>query len=900
MSNARERIEQIQRVLMRGAEFDESLLERDYKFAHRKRIPLAGFAYRPLDARSACIGVVTNDAFSRDVADYRELGAPLLLVESDDAFNLWRVGSENSGDKKIAESMSVDGIRQYFAERPDALRPHRIYEAKTSARIERPAKQLELFSAFVDPELLPAVEQQIAKRLTTTVVSCINDVVSKFGPNEWVIKTVFRLLAGKILRDKQVPNFRSLTLSHVSDVLRRVEQHYGSRDPLTLSPKQLSSLDGVVDEIQSLGDLRNLTTESLGDVYEQALITKEIRKIHGTHKTPSYLVDYVVWQLAKWIEEIPVDELRFFEPGCGHAPFLVSLMRLLRTLDIKTPNLSEFFRERFVGVDNDPFALEIARLSLTLADEPNPDGWHGLAEADMYASDLLEKMAAQSTVLLTNPPYEGRKAEELLYRVLPQLPVGAIFGAVVPATLLFSDKPRAIKLRKWITSSCQLAEVDLFPERIFTFANHECAVLIGRIIDKGKLSTMALQTRIRRVRNDVEARSVFRLDYRFDSTRYISQGTFSEDRNSSLWIAEFQSEIWNFLGQFERLSSIAHVNQGLQHKGTTLPKNAQIISEERFIGSKLGFFTSSGKWDVHNHPQKKYLNISADVIRRKGSGTDCMPQILVNYAPIGQRPWRLKPFVDPVGRPFTSRFLSVRPIGSTDLVFLWALLLSPLANLFANTHLLKRDVTKGIIETFPIPPADEISRNRVCSIASQYIDLASRNARSLINPGGYGESELLRLLTSLDAEVLRLYQLPAKSERFVLEQFRGAQRPGVPIRFTEYYPPSTPDVPLYAYLSKSYQRWLRGGSPELSDADLAAYDTLVGKVESGKLTKREANRLHNLQTEVDGRDYAVMNQIPNQTIESGSDDFDQRLRELSDRTASAVIKRSRNENSARG
>ena len=34
----------------------------------------------------------------------------------------------------------------------------------------------------------------------------------------------------------------------------------------------------------------------------------------------------------KWIEEIPVGNLRFFEPGCGHAPFLVSLMRMLRTL----------------------------------------------------------------------------------------------------------------------------------------------------------------------------------------------------------------------------------------------------------------------------------------------------------------------------------------------------------------------------------------------------------------------------------------------------------------------------------------------------------------------------------------------------------------------------------------
>ena len=35
----------------------------------------------------------------------------------------------------------------------------------------------------------------------------------------------------------------------------------------------------------------------------------------------------------------------------------------------------------------DPFALEIARLSLTLADVPNPNGW-ALTEADMFSGRL--------------------------------------------------------------------------------------------------------------------------------------------------------------------------------------------------------------------------------------------------------------------------------------------------------------------------------------------------------------------------------------------------------------------------------------------------------------------------------------------------------------------------------
>ena len=141
--------------------------------------------------------------------------------------------------------------------------------------------------------------------------------------------------------------------------------------------------------------------------------------------------------------------------------------------------MSDFLRERLLGIENDAFALEIGRLSLTVADEPNSNGWVGLKNKDMFAGDYLESTARLSTVLLTNPPYERGKAQELLDRTLPNLPVGAVFGAVVPATLLFSDKNRPRRFREWLLRNCQLGEVSLFPDGIFTFADQECTVLLG-------------------------------------------------------------------------------------------------------------------------------------------------------------------------------------------------------------------------------------------------------------------------------------------------------------------------------------------------------------------------------------------------------------------------------------
>ena len=896
MSNASDNLEQLRRVLVETANYDDALVKTEYRFGHRKVIPMAGFAYRPLDARSVCVGVVPSSARLTDLDDYRELGAPLLLRESEHGFELWKVGANADRDDKLTDELSIDGVGNYFQANTEELQPSRIYEAKTYARVQRPREEQSLFSRYVDPELLPFVEETSGDLLTQAVVDSIRTLVGKFGAERWTIEVVFRLLAGKILRDKDVPGFKSVTLSDTADILRRVEKHYGSQNPLKLNRTQSKALTGVMERIQELGDFRNLTTEALGDVYERALITKDIRQIHGTHKTPSYLVDYIVWQIAKWIDQIPVDELRFFEPGCGHAPFLVSAMRMLRVADIDVPDLSKFFRERFAGLDNDPFALEIARLSLTLADEPNPNGWVELSKVDMYADGCLETAAAKATVMLTNPPYEQRKAEELLYRTLPNLPIGAIFAAVVPATVLLSNKPRAIELREWMANNCQLAEIDMFPDGLFTFADHECAVVVGRRLSVSEEPNHH-HCRLRSVSDNDQARSAFKNDYTFSTSRLFSQSQFSKLEEHPLWIPEFFDEIWQYSRHFRSLSDLATINKGLEFRGKSERDSLVTSSSKRFKGSKLGFPTSQGDWFTHSTPKPAYLNLSPDVIRRAGSGTDCVPQVLMNTHPVSRGSWRVKPFVDETGQPFLSNLISLRPHNNDSelpLTYLWALLFCPLANLYVKTHLLKRDIFPRVLGRMPIPLASSVQIKLVCEAAERYCELAAKEERTMFNAEGYTEKSLTDALLNLDAEVLRLYQLPAASERLLLDQFRGETRPGIPIPFREHYPSDTPLVPLYAYRSRAFQRHLKGESPELSEKELARYVELTAKADSGSLTAREAERLYKLQAEVDGRDYAS-NNIEHVPVvpPSTEQDFDERLRKLSERAATLNVEQSR-------
>ena len=157
----------------------------------------------------------------------------------------------------------------------------------------------------------------------------------------WLLQTVFWLVSGKILRDKGVERFADLDLKDVEEVFRRLGKHYGT-GPLVIDSEK--KLDGLRESARIIGQFSSLaltTTESLAYVYENTLISKETRSAFGTHRTPSFLVDYVVGHLTDWIEEIPVNERSVFEPACGHSAFLVSAMRLLTEMlpdDKATPS----------------------------------------------------------------------------------------------------------------------------------------------------------------------------------------------------------------------------------------------------------------------------------------------------------------------------------------------------------------------------------------------------------------------------------------------------------------------------------------------------------------------------------------------------------------------------------
>jgi hypothetical protein len=500
-----------------------------------------------------------------------------------------------------------------------------------------------------------------------------------------------------------------------------------------------------------------------------------------------------------------------------------------------------YLRSRLHGVDIDSFALELARLSLTLTDIPNPDGWD-LEPQNMFLGDSLAVRAKQNTIVLTNPPFDNftpqerqryrdqdsavrfvNKSAETLWKTLPHLPEGGVFGVVLPQTVLHSDNAR--DLREFLSRECELREICLFPDRVFSFSDAESAILVGRHKRPGGQN----QVRYRRVREPELER--FRSDYTASTTRTVRQSRFLSEPSFSLRLPELE-EVWAACLDNPKLADIASVGQGLTYRGADLPSGSTTSSDEEFAGGHRGFVRFDRGLELHELPQEYWMNLHPAVIWYPRSGSAVgNPQVLLNYAPASRGPWRLKALIDRQGHAVTSRFIPVRPTASSySIEALWAILNSPVANAYAYAHLGKRDNTVGDIRKMPMPKGR--SFEGIEQAATAYLVTASSGPTS----------ELGRLLLRVDSEVLKLYSLPIELEHRLLGLFSGQQRVGVSFKQTRYLPEDLEGKIRFSDFLQFEEDW---------SATNRERGRLIEKNILGSLNAEERARLESLQAYAD-------------------------------------------------
>lgn len=784
-----------------------------------RQVALVAHSRLPRDLRTAAFAVYDSDLMASGAFPLvRATGAALVIGISGNGWHASRVGQDGLHHLHHGK---IPELGHYFDAHIAEFNPDAIYRAKVWGRLDPTARQLE----FVDVGLMAAVEQDMGRRLSRLLEECVHDLADNLGwtklgespaddrKMEWLIKAPFWLLAAKTLRDKRVPGFTRVTLGEFGDVFPRLAKHYrNDRDLAIQVPEnRRQALAGVSRRIEAFASLELLSAEALGHIYEDTLINKATRKRLGTHSTPPWLIDYIIGRLKPWIEEMPVARRVVFEPACGHAGFLVAALRLLdelRPADYAEPRNS-YLRKRLHGVDIDPFSQEIARLALTLADVPNPNGWN-LTQGDIFASDVVARKTREADIVLMNPPFESfggqaerdwlpNKAAETLRRVVDNLRPGAVLGFVGPQGILQNKQARAI--RRELLEHHEIREVVLFADKVFEFGEPESTVILARKRGPERARTTVAIPFVRVREGAMEA---FKRTQEAGPPDRISADDLLAEPDGPLFAPQLV-EVWQYLraSGLARIGDLAKIGQGLFHKG-----NGSFVAEspEPFFDSSPGFCGWDRTQLTHQLPGVTYLNVNPVHIDREIMGLDPHPHVLLNYARVSRGPWRLKALLDEEGRPVTSDFIVVRPVAKgLSLGSLWAILNSPLANAFAFCHLGKRHNLVGTLRELPVPDPGRVSLKPLEAAATAYLKAArfwsatagsDDEAMPLFRHGSGkkakttppSKEELHHLHLRVDAEVMKLYGLPPELERKLLDVFAAAPRKGVPFDQCGYFP----------------------------------------------------------------------------------------------------------------
>lgn len=851
---------QIRQQILNGFKscgYRNSLLRESYQYfdgEKNRSAEIVGFHQPIYNSSTACIAAIDKTKLNgkkieTELSPYQLLGCPVLLVYDNSSLQFWK----NSGVQVVfldrIESKKVDG---FFSKYKKEFSPESIYRAKTISRVK---KDYQL--SFVDIGLMGIIEEKEGKYLSELTERTIKSlkvncrgIKENKGFYKWLFQAAFWLIGAKILIDKQVERFKNLKISNVDDLIERVQRHYNASETLdisnTIQKKAFAKAASKI--VEPVASFAHLTTESLAYVYENALVSKETRRLFGTHATPSWLVNYIVWDIIDWIEAIPQEDRIILEPACGHAPFLTAGAKLLSFLFVykgSEKKRHEYLKRHLIGIEKDSFAEEIARLALTLADIPNSNGWK-IKHPDIYEKDILKKAAQKATILFCNPPFEnftpeekqiygnaittGNKAAEILAKTLPYMPTDSVFGIILPQGFL--HRKNLADLRKYILDNFELRTICNLPDNVFAKAGHLSTVLLGRKIKSKKNITYLNVTK--------SGLEYFKNTYRAREEIVISKDELSKSKNCSFRTLQLK-EIWDYTANLV-LSDICDIGKGLEYKSKKrgLPKGAITFSDKPFKGGIEGFAYYDKNISITELPPIVYLNLSDEVIRRHQWGADCgKTQVLLNYSRVSSGPWRLKAWIDEKGHPVTSNFLVVRSkdLNKWSLNCIWALLNSPYANAFAYCHNMERSNVTGVMRTMPVPKINCANKDLIDNLVLKYFSTLKPITTGLI-PSNI-EQEAKSILLEIDAEILRLYDLPPRLEKILLDFFQDVPRKGVDFKFDRYYPADFDSyIPLHVFISEEFEnstvdnvmKWVEENrTPEVIEAFKKAAEDFGGE-----------------------------------------------------------------------
>jgi len=720
---------------------------------------LVAFASAPHDLRCACISVIGGDTPEPiDVLSrLRFLTTPLVLSSVQETINLWSLRPDR--EPSLVHSVQGPDWARGLRAQPFELGPQSILEAKRGQR------QL----SFVDAGLLEWGERITEQALTNLLESLVSDALRgrgtiTSGNERALLRLVFQLFACRVLEDKGV----IATLPTPAESLEAAHQLF----PENINPSILRATGvtrALVERLSSALRERfafaSLTTQMLGYAYENALVTPALRRKHGIFYTPRSITSYVLERLP--VESIAQSDRALLDPCCGSGSFLLAGFERLTGLlpaTFSPAQRHQYLRRALRGADIDPFALEIAALSLVLADGQNRNGWELLQQDVLNVT--VDAQSRRPSIVVTNPPFREVKhggvrketAAEVLLRLLDLLRPNGLMGIVLPQSIL--DSRSATVARRALLDRAQLLEIATLTGGLFG-SSADTAVMIVR--KHGTSKTAARLVTVRELRS--KDLSKFRLSGAFSATYSVDPLPWKQDAAACFVLSPI-AETWSAIEErCRRLHEVAIVRNGLRvqaddNESVTADTRPGAVPFVDRLDVLRPFALLIGK-GLKDH---KWLRYGTHLDRPRDASLFKSTKVLLNSNRNTGSRWRLVAAIAAKGLYFSDNFHAVLPLSDgPSLEHIVAVLNSPVANAWFDAHCKKRKVVQATLEQLPFPTFDEKAGTKLNELVRQLerglVAQWRRNVEGLFYDGSMETGDTARLLSEVDEIIYAAYGL---------------------------------------------------------------------------------------------------------------------------------------------
>ena len=742
------------RNLARRLGYQDDLLVYDFPVLHSSGIArpsLVGFAATPKDMTTATFvadalpgGDIAKSAAFRAA---EALAAPTLVTSNNSEIEVWWLGEGKDAPARIASFNSGDRGATDFAETSvgRSLSPEALLRAKRGS---------------TQPSLFPISVSWIQQSRGSTE-DRLEDLVGNSLASARVQFERYR----KAVSDRELTRLvlSAFTLSFIRDRFGLIEESPSWTSHLRETHPHLNSwrngldkvdrlvLQTLMGELQFSVNLSALDPALMSNVYERTLVTDEERGALGVVYTPSELARQLLNRMP--IEEIAPEERRVLDPTCGSGTLLLAAHDRLRDLvsqKVASRERHNWITGHLAGWDKDPFAVEVARLCLTLNALPEGNGWRIEERDALGATELDKEGIAKPTIIVGNPPWKshrsdggsrGDSASIFFERSLQLLAPEGVLGMVMPAGWLSARYSSSA--RRHLRELCEVLEIWRLPER--TFRNAEAAPTV--IIAKKT-------ARVRRIfhveRRVINRKNLDRFYYQgvADSTT-LTQTTAPPaerpEKEGAFMARPLTGRVSNALWQ-TYLSDIARLRSGPPRhagasSGTGKFLRADRLSLTPYFSEVVRDACSPVRWpeDFDAKSASNPDDFSADKLLLAGK---IRPD----------SPWSSRVRLDKLGVVPTDAYIMVIPKADslpsgfdTDsaLYSLMAILGSTFASAWIDERRTTRNIPPELFRNLPMPPGWH-----------KLADVGRELARFYAVP-----NELRRVLQTVDARVFDLYGL---------------------------------------------------------------------------------------------------------------------------------------------